>query len=152
MINHTIDAVSYDIITVPPPSFIPVARETITTTWEIDRAFVNIGTSFVDVYTTANSNGEAQRIDTTGMNTVTFQTLWSKLLGLGTQTCQIVDVANSTNVLITSDSLIDGINTKADVSIPDSLKNTVKNYKPQCKSTTALDAPVWLGGQILLKP
>lgn len=125
--------------------------EILASQWENDRTFTTIGTNFVDVYTATNANGEAVRIDTTDMNKVTLQILWSKLLGLGTQTCQIVDISNSTNILITSDSLADGVNIKAVQEIPTHLKNTIKNYKPQCKSTTGLDAPVWLGGQVLLK-
>lgn len=123
------------------------ARESLVANWEIDQTKTNIGTAYVDVYTVANSNGEAIRIDTNGKTTVTGQIIWTKV-GTGTQACIFV---NSGIVLLQMNNLINGINTNATQTIPVALQNSIFNIKPQCKSTTSTDDPIWLHGQVLLR-
>ena len=121
--------------------------------WDTEKTFSNIGTSFVDVYTTPNSIGHAIQIDTNGYTQVLYQVIWSKpRADTGTETCQMVDPTNSANVIITTSSLSNGTNTGSDTSVPAGLSNTIHNYKWQCKSTTGADNPLWLGGRVWLKP
>ena len=126
------------------------AREDNVANWGTDRTWTNIGLTYNDVYTTANSNGEGIRIDTAGKTTVTSNFMWTKV-GAGTQKCQIVDIASASNILIVGTNLASGQNTNATQNIPAGLANTIKTYKPQCLSSTAADDPVWLSGQVLLK-
>ena len=126
------------------------ARESLVASWEFDVTKTNIGTTYIDVYTTANSNGEGIRIDTAGKTTVTLNIMWTKA-GSGTQKCQIVDIASATNVLILDADAVSGENTNATQNIPAGLANTIKTYKPQCRSSTSGDDPVWLSGQVLLR-
>ena len=119
--------------------------------WDTESTKTNIGTSFVDVYTTGSSNGHAIQIDTNGFTKYQYQIIWSKV-GSGTQTCQLVDIASGTNIMTTTASLASGMNTGSDTSIPAGLVNSIHDYKWQCKSTTAGDDPVFLAGRIWLKP
>jgi len=108
---------------------------------------VNIGTAYVDASTTEDST----RIDTNGMSTVTLQIMWTKI-GAGTQTCEFVNRADTTQVLIRFGNLVSTINTNASQTIPASWTNTILDGKLRCKSTTAADDPVFLHADILLKP
>ena len=126
------------------------AREETVALWGLDRPWTNIGATYVDVYATANSNGEGIRIDTNGKTTVTLNIMWTKA-GAGTQKCQIVDIASATNVLILDADTVSGENTNATQNIPAGLVDTIHTYKPQCRSSTAGDDPVWLSGQVLLR-
>lgn len=126
------------------------ARETLVNQIDDEKLLTDIGTSFVDPYSTANATGHATLIDTNGMNTVRLQILWQKI-GLGTQTCQIVDIDNASNVLITSGSLTTGLNDGGDISIPAGLASTIKNYKIQCKSTVGTDSPSLFGFRVFLR-
>jgi len=119
--------------------------------WHQSSTKTNIGTSFVDVYTGANSNGKAQFIDTDVFTQVRLQIEWNKI-GTGTQSCQVVDIASGTNILITL-TVVSGSNDSGFVSIPSSpnLLNVEKNYKIQCKSTTSADDPVFESAVIWIK-
>jgi len=130
------------------------ARQHLVAVWSTDEGFgPNIGASFSDVYTTTGANGDAIQIDTTGMATARLVIIWDKAGGdAGTQTCQIVDVVSAANVLITSASLVDGINTSPDTAIPGGLAGTIKDYKIQCKSTDATDDPTLFNAMVYLKP
>jgi hypothetical protein len=125
------------------------AREHLVADWMVDRIWVTIGTSYDDVYDITDSNGDGIRIDTNGMTTATINIMWTKI-GTGIQTCQIVDITNATNVLITSGSLVSGENTLVAQAIPAGLLDNIKTYKIQCKSTVGLDAPIFLHGTVLL--
>jgi len=121
--------------------------------WDTEKTLINIGTIFSDVYTTPNSNGHAIQIDTNGFTRVMYQVIWNKSsMDVGTDTCQLTDPTNAANVLITTSALVNGINTSSDVSIPAGLQNIIHNYKWQCKSTTGIDNPSWLGGRVWIKP
>ncbi len=120
--------------------------------WDINKTWTgNIGTSFVDVYPSANANGNAIQIDTNGFTKYMYQIIWTKI-GTGPQTCQLIDIVTGTNVMTTTSTLVTGMNTGSDTPIPPVLVNSIHNYKWQCKSITAADRPVWLAGRIWLKP
>ncbi|MEO9278066.1 MAG: hypothetical protein ABI340_09850 [Nitrososphaera sp.] len=119
--------------------------------WDTERSFTDIGTSFVDVYATPNSNGHALQIDTNKFSQYQYQIIWTKV-GSGTQTCQLVDAANGANIIAITASLSNGINTGSDTAIPAGLLNSIKNYKWQCKSTVSSDDPTFLAARIWLKP
>lgn len=127
-----------------------VARQSLVTQLDDEKLLDAIGTNFTDPYSTANATGHATLIDTNGKSTVRLQILWQKI-GSGTQTCQIVDIDNASNVLITSASLTTGINDSGDISIPAGLASTVKNYKIQCKSTVGTDSPSLFGFRVFLR-
>ena len=123
------------------------ARESLVATWPVDQTKSNIGTSFVNVYTTGN--GDPVRIDTNGKSTVTLIIDWTKV-GAGTQKC-IVTTVTTLQDLITFTNVVSGLNTNATQDIPAALENTIANYKVMCKSTTGTDDPIWLTGQVLLR-
>lgn len=124
------------------------AREETVATWETDKTWTNIGTAFVNVFTTGT--GDPFRIDTNGKTTVTLMIDWTKV-GAGTQKCKIAVVGSENTILIMATNLITGVNTNATVSIPVAQQNTIANYKPMCLSSTSTDDPVWLSGQVLLR-
>lgn len=126
------------------------AREETVALWGLDKTWTNIGLVYVDVYLTANSNGEGIRIDTNGKTTVTSNFMWTKT-GAGTMKCRIVDIASASNILIIDTDMVSGQNTNATQNIPAGLLNTIKTYKPQCLSSTAADDPIFLSGQVLLR-
>ena len=124
------------------------ARESAVGIWTVDQTKTNIQTPFSNVYTTGL--GDPIRIDTNGKTTVTLQIDWTKV-GAGTQLCKIAQVGAENTILIMHTNLVSGVNTNATVSIPVAQQNTIANYKPMCRSTTATDDPVWLTGQVLLR-
>ena len=123
------------------------ARESQVAVWPVDSTKSNIGTAYVNVYTTGL--GDPMRIDTNGKSTVTLIIDWSKV-GAGTQKC-IITTNTTFKDLITFANLVSGLNTNATVDIPTALENTIDVYKPMCKSTTSTDDPVWFTGQVLLR-
>ena len=124
------------------------ARESLVSQWTVDKTWANIGTSFVNVFTTGV--GDPVRIDTNGKTTVTLMIDWTKV-GAGTQLCKIAQVGAENTILIMFSNLASGVNTNATVSIPVAQQNTIANYKPMCRSTTSTDDPVFLSGQVLLR-
>lgn len=124
------------------------AREDLAATWDSSSIKTNIGASFVDVYTQANSDGKSAQVDTNGKTQVKLQVNWNKV-GSGTQTVQVLEVGTA-NVLISMD-VVSGRNVSALTAIPAALQNSVKFYKLQAKSTTAADDPVFEGASIYLK-
>lgn len=143
--NSTDVKISY----VTPPNSI-VAREESVGRWIIESTLTGIGMFYSDVYTTPNSNGKGVRIDTSGKTTVTMDIMWTKI-GVGTQKCRVVDIADSNNILIVNTNLINGENINATQNIPSGLLNTIKTYKPQCLSSVGTDSPIWISGQVLLR-
>ena len=125
------------------------AREDEVAVWPVDSTKSNIGTVDVNVYTTGL--GDPMRIDTNGMSTATLVIDWTKV-GAGTQRCSIVSNTNSNIVLITFGNLASGLNTNATVDIPTNAENRIDTFKPMCRSTTSTDDPIWLTGQVLLRP
>ena len=132
----------------PSETLNEIQRENSVGIWTVDSVKTNIGISFVDVYTTGQ--GDPLRIDTNGKTTATLLIDWTNI-GIGTQTCQIVSSTNSTIVLIRLNNLVSGLNTNATQDIPTNAENMIDIFKPQCKSTTGIDAPIWLTGQVLLR-
>ena len=124
------------------------ARESNVAYWQTDRTWANIGTAFVNVYTTGV--GDPMRIDTNGKTTVTLIIDWTKV-GAGTQKCIITSTTTANGDLITFANLVSGLNTNATQTIPVNRQNLIDTYKPMCKSTTSTDDPVWLTGQVLLR-
>jgi hypothetical protein len=131
---------------VPPGA--GAAREDLVAAWDSSSTKTNIGASFVDIYTQANSDGKSVQIDTNGKTNVKLMVLWNKI-GTGTQTLQVLEVGTA-NVLISMD-VVNGRNVSALTAIPAALQNSVKFYKLQAKSTTAADDPVFEGASIYLK-
>lgn len=126
------------------------AREDLVAFWDVSSIKTNIGITFVDVYTQANSDGKSVQIDTNGKTQVKLQVNWNKVgTDVGTQTVQVLEVGTA-NVLITM-TVIAGKNTSALTAIPAFATNTVKFYKLQCKSTTAADDPVFESARVYLK-
>ena len=117
--------------------------------WTMSQTRSNIGTSFADVYQQTNSNGKASFIHSGSSTTVRLQIEWNKV-GTGTQSCQIVDIANAANILVTL-TVVSGSNDSGFVAIPADLLNVEKNYKIQCKSTTGTDDPVFESASIWIK-
>jgi hypothetical protein len=117
--------------------------------WTLSSTKTNIGTAFVDIYTQTNANGKAVYIHTGTATTARMEVNWNKV-GAGTQTCRLVDVANSANVLV-SLNVVSGSNDSGFDAIPADLLNVEKNYKIQCKSTTGTDDPVFESASVWIK-
>ena len=117
--------------------------------WDSSSTKTNIGTTFVDIFTGTSSNGKGILIDTDTYTQVRLHIQWNKI-GSGTQTVQVVDIANAANVLITL-NVVSGSNDSGWVSIPAGLLNAEKDYKLQAKSTVNTDDPVFENGVVWLK-
>ena len=124
------------------------ARESLVAYWNIDKTWVNIGVTFVNVDLTGLGN--PARIDTNGKTTATLFIDWTKV-GAGTQKCKVAVVGSENTILIMLTNLVSGANTNATVSIPVAQLNTIANYKLMCLSSTSTDDPVFLTGQVLLR-
>lgn len=101
----------------------------------------NIGTSFIDVYSTIFQT-DVIEFDSTGYTQIKFIMYWD-YIGVGTQQCQVAEIANNSNVLITTATFTadqDPLITSW-TNIPSGLLNTDKTYEWQCKSTTGTDDP-----------
>lgn len=120
--------------------------------WDVEKTWTNIGTSFVDIYLTPNSNDHSIQIDTNGYTQFQYQILWNKPnTDSGTETCRLID-SSTISIMFTTSSLVSGINTGSDLPIPIILQNSAKDYKLQCKSTSGNDDPSFLGARIWLRP
>jgi hypothetical protein len=130
-----------------------MGRESLVDQIDIEKVFSGVGTSYSDVYVSKNSHGHATLIDSNGMSTVRLVIIWQRGNNdTGIQNCQIIDDANSANVLVVSSSLTNGVNDSGDLLIPAGLTNTLNEYKVQCKSTSGIDSPTLLGLRVYLKP
>jgi hypothetical protein len=106
----------------------------------------NIGTSYVDVYTTAFDNENLMFVDFTGVNSVRLVYLWD-YVGAGTQQVRLVDVDNNANVLVEAATITadcDPCDTGW-VSLPAAFTSATKKLELQGKSTTSTDDPIARG-------
>ena len=117
--------------------------------WDSSSTDTTLDTTFADIFTGTSSNGKGILIDTDTYTHVRLQIEWNKI-GTGTQTVQVVDIANAGNVLITL-TVDSGSNDSGWVSIPSGLLNAEKNYKLQAKSTVSSDDYVFENGVVWLK-
>lgn len=108
----------------------------------------NIGTSYVDLYTTAGSVGLPCLADFAGRTIARLVVQWNKI-GTGTQSVRAVDADNVANVLIEMTVVADG-NDSGEVALP-AWATGVKRIKLQAKSTTSTDDPVFRGAALYVK-
>lgn len=124
------------------------STETLYAQWSQSMTKTNIGATFTDVYSQTNADGKSVSIDTNGKTEVKLSINWNKI-GTGTQTVQVIDVVGS--VVLISMNVVSGYQETALTAIPAGLLNSIKRYKLQAKSTTALDDPIFEGAAIYLK-
>lgn len=123
-----------------------VARYSLCAHWSENATKTNVGASYVNVYTQTNAVGKEALLDTNGKTTVRLIVLWNKV-GTGTQSIQITD---GTDVLV-SMNLVSGRNDSGDVSLPAAFTDNVTFVRPQVKSTTAADDPIFNSATLYLK-
>jgi len=128
----------------PPPPAVP---EVLAAHWTEPSTKTNIGTAFVDIYTTAGSDGLSVRVDFTGKTQAAARILWNKI-GTGTQNLRCVDRDNVANVLFDV-VVVDGGQDVAPAALP-AWATGVKKLKLQAKSTVAGDDPIFRGCNINL--
>lgn len=119
--------------------------------WEEDRTFTNVGTSFVDVYTTG-VNGFRRKVNFTGATQYFVQCRWLKV-GTGTTSLQVVDTASSANVLATLDDAAAAAEHELEAgytNLPAGMTGQLY-LKLQMKSTVSTDDPVFHDCSVSLK-
>ena len=114
--------------------------------WDQSSTKTNIGTSFVNVYTQTNANGNAILMDTDTFTEVRLYIQWNKV-GAGTQTCQVI---NGATALVSTD-VVSGANDSGWDAIPAGLLNAENAFRLQCKSTTAADDPIFESASVWMK-
>lgn len=109
----------------------------------------NVGTSYVDVYTSSANEGNGCDLDGTGKNNFRLYVSWSKNFGSGTHSLQVKDQVTS-DVLATIADLTSGRNV-ATGTIPTYFQDNVRSVKLQAKSTVSTDDPIIRGAHIWYK-
>ena len=109
----------------------------------------NIGTSYVDLFSSSSSEGNGCDVDATGKNNFRFYCSWSKNFGAGTHSIQVKDQSTS-DILATISDLSSGKNVTTG-SIPSYFADNVRSVKLQAKSTVSTDDPIFRGAHIWFK-
>lgn len=127
------------------------AREEFVANWTVASTKTNIGTSYVDVYTDTNIQGNAIRIDFTGKTQYRVDVIWNKV-GAGTQALKVCNQADDTEILHEFTNLASGGNGSGLQTIPAAFSGEAgNNFKLMAKSSTGTDDPVFLGCRVFLK-
>ena len=125
------------------------AREAVEAIWTDQTTKSNIGTAYVDIYN-AVAVGRPQTVDFTGMATFDAELMWDKV-GTGTQAFRVVDADDVANVLFELANVVDGENDAGGPTALPAWATGKKRLKPQAKSTTGTDDPIFFQCVIRLK-
>lgn len=131
----------------PPPPGGSAALDPIR--WHKDRTLTNIGTAYVNAY--VGLNGEQQLVDFTGSTQGRVRYHVNKV-GTGTQSWRLLE-ANGTDVLAEISDAGAAGEKELDsgwVALP-AWATGEKNVRPQGKSTTGTDDPVFRGAALYVK-
>lgn len=124
--------------------------------------FTNIGTTYKDVFPVLY-DGFPIPIDTTGFNNMGIVILWNKNAGTGRHDVRLINNADDTKVLSSTESLTtlnggdpttggikSGRTTNYNIAIPTDFVNFRGSLRIQAKSTVAADDPIFDGLLIYL--
>ena len=125
------------------------AREALEAVWSDQITKSNIGTAYADIYN-AVAVGRPQTVDFTGMATFDAELMWDKV-GTGTQAFRVIDADNAANVLFELANVVDGENDAGGPTALPAWATGKKRLKPQAKSTTGTDDPIFFQCVIRLK-
>lgn len=114
------------------------------------KTMTNIGTTNVDIYTTAFDMEDLAVIDCNGI--IGFRIVWMwDYAGTGTQTVRWVDASNNANVLYSTTTLVDADALDSGWVDKPSWCTGIKTIEQQGSSTTAGDDPVAKGYVIFVR-